>query len=131
MKPFLLILIATLFTIKSHAQTADTTIFTAPVEVMPEYKGGMERLYDRLEHNIRYLYLDRMKDVQGKVWVSLIIEKDGSINEVKMLRGLTTEEDAEILRVVRNLRKWKPGLQDGKPVRVQFTIPIDFKLIKT
>ncbi len=136
MKTFLLILVTAIFSGNLYAQKADTPItdndkiYTTPVEVMPEYKGGIERLYNRLEH-IRYVFFDRMRNIEGKVWVSLIIEKDGSVNDVKMLRGLTEEQDKEVIRVVKNLRKWKPGMHNGKPVRVQYTIPIDFKMIKS
>ncbi|MGZ3757730.1 MAG: energy transducer TonB [Mucilaginibacter sp.] len=138
MKRFLLLFISVIFSTTLYAQqtgvaNADDNgdkIYTSPVEVMPEYKGGMERLYNRLQH-IRYLFLDRMKNIEGKVWVSLVIEKDGSVNDVKMLRGLTEEQDKEVIRVVKNLRRWNPGMQDGKPVRVQYTLPIDFKMIKS
>jgi len=138
MKRFLLLFITAVFSTALYAQqtgaiNADDNadkIYTSPVEVMPEYKGGMERLYNRLQH-IRYVFLDRMKNIEGKVWVSLVIEKDGSVNDVKMLRGLTEEQDKEVIRVVKNLQRWKPGMQDGKPVRVQYTLPIDFKLIKS
>jgi len=136
MKTLLLFLLATVLSCELYAQKPDVSlsnndmIYTSSVEVMPEYKGGMDKLYDRLEHNIRYFFLDRMKEIQGKVWVSLVIEKDGSVNNVKMLRGLTEEEDNEVIRVVKNLRKWKPGMNDGKPVRVQLIIPIDFKIIR-
>jgi protein TonB len=134
----LLLFITAIFSTALYAQqpglvNADDNIdkiYTSPVEVMPEYKGGMERLYTRLQH-IRYLFLDRMKNIEGKVWVSLVIEKDGSVNDVKMLRGLTDEQDKEVIRVVKNLLKWKPGMQDGKPVRVQYTLPIEFKMIKS
>jgi protein TonB len=136
MKTFLLILVTAIFHCNLYAQKIDTQItdndkiYTTPVEVMPEYRGGIERLYNRLQH-IRYLFLDRMKNIEGKVWVSLVIEKDGSVNNVKMLRGLTEEQDKEVIRVVKNLQRWKPGMQDGKPVRVQYTLPIDFKMIKS
>jgi len=132
MKPLLLILVATLFSINLYAQKADTTdkIYTTPVQVMPRYRGGEEGLRFRLEH-IRYLFEDRVKDIQGKVLVMFVVEKDGSLSNIKMIRGLSQEQDKEVLRVVTNLRKWKPGMQDGKPVRVQLAIPIDFKLIKS
>jgi len=132
MKPLLLILIATLFSINSFAQKADSTdkIYTTPVQVMPKYRGGEDGLLFRLEH-IRYLFEDRVKNIEGKVLVLFVVEKDGTISNVKMLHGLTAEQDKEVVRVVTNLRRWKPGMQDGKPVRVQLTIPIDFKIIKS
>lgn len=110
--------------------TDNDKIYTTPVEVMPEYRGGEERLYFRLEH-IRYIFIDRMKNIQGKVLVTFVVEKDGSVSNIKLLQGLTPEQDKEVIRVVHNLRRWKPGLQDGKPVRVQLSIPIDFKMLKS
>jgi protein TonB len=136
MKTLLLILITSVLSIGLYAQkrdiaiTGNDLIYTSPVEVMPEYKGGMEKLYRRLE-NIRYLFFDRMQNIQGKVLVLLVIEKDGSVSNVQIAHGLTAEQDNEVVRVVKNLPRWKPGMQDGKPVRVQFALPIDFKLIKS
>ena len=132
MKLLLLILVATLFSCNLYAQKADTTdkIYTTPVQVMPKYRGGEDGLRFRLEH-IRYLFEDRVKSIEGKVLVAFVVEKDGTITNVKMLHGLSQEQDKEVMRVVNNLRKFKPGMQDGKPVRVQLAIPIDFKLIKS
>jgi TonB family protein len=130
MKPLLLILIATFFCAHTYAQKADTSIFTTPVEIMPQYRGGEESLYFRLQH-IRYIFADRMKNIQGKVLVMFVVEKDGTISNVKMVQGLMPEQDSEVLRVVSNLKKWKPGIHDGKPVRVQLAIPIDFKMVKS
>ncbi|HEY0245488.1 MAG TPA: energy transducer TonB [Mucilaginibacter sp.] len=135
MKTLLLILFLTVFATCLHAQKADTTNYNnndkifATAQIMPEYKGGMDRLYQRLE-NIRYLFVERMKNIEGRVLVSLVIEKDGRVSNVKILHGLTQEQDKEVVRVVKNLRRWKPGMQDGKPVRVRFILPIEFKMIK-
>jgi periplasmic protein TonB len=62
--------------------------------------------------------------------VAFVVEKDGSITNAKMVQGLTDEQDKEVLRVINNLRKWTPGMHEGKPVRVQLLLPIDFKIIK-
>jgi len=124
MKSILIIVIITLFCTTLYAQISDTSIYTSPVQVMPQYKSGEESLYFRLEH-IHYIFADRMKNIQGKVLVSFVVEKDGTVS------GLTPEQDKEVIRVVTNLRKWKPGMQDGKPVRVQLSIPIDFKMIRS
>ena len=124
MKALLVILLVTLFSISVKAQSLNTDDkIVGEAQVMPEYKGGMDRLYERLQ-NIRYLFVERMKNIEGGVLVSLVIEKDGSVSNVKILHGLTENEDKEVVRVIRNLRRWKPGMQDGKPVRVQFLIPI-------
>jgi len=135
MKGVLSMLLIVLLCNLSHGQgreweTDSAKIYTAPVEVMPTYKGGEERLNFRLQH-IRYLFIDRMHNIEGKVLVSFVVERDGSVSNVKMLQGITDEQDKEVIRVVKNLRKWNPGMHGGKPVRVQYTLPIDFKLIKT
>lgn len=113
---------------QSAASTEDDKIYTTPVEIMPRYKGGEEGLYFRLNH-IRYLFIDRMHNVQGKVFVKFVVEKDGKVSNAEMIRGLTAEQDKEVLRVINNLRRFNPGMHNGKPVRVQLSIPIDFKMI--
>jgi protein TonB len=135
MKPILLFLLATVLSCELYAQKPDVSlsnndkIYTSAVEVMPKYKGGEDGLNFRLEH-IRYLFADRVKNIEGEILVAFVIEKDGSISNIKMLKGLTEGQDQEVVRVIKNLRKWKPGMQDGKPVRVQLVIPIDFKIIR-
>ena len=136
MKRFLLIFIAAVFSISLHAQKADTAkyadndkIFTTPVEVMPEFKGGMARFYARLE-NIPYLFLDRMNGREGKTIVILLIEKDGNVSNVRVVHGISEEEDNEVIKAIKRLQRWKPGMQEGKPVRVQYAIPINFQMAK-
>ena len=108
--------------------TNDDHIYTTPVEVMPEYKGGMDRFYNKLA-TIQYLYYARIQNKQGRVMVSLVIEKDGTLSEAKVMNGLVEEQDKEILRVVKNLRHWKPGMHNGQPVRVAYSVPLNFKLV--
>ena len=134
MKRFLLIFIAAVFSISLYAQKTDTTkyagndkIFTTPVEVMPEFKGGMDRFYAYLE-NIPYLFLDRMNGREGKTIVILLIEKDGNVSNVRVVHGISGDEDNEVIRVIKRLKKWKPGMHKGKPVRVQYAIPINFQM---
>ena len=104
----------------------DGAIFTI-VEQMPEFPGGMEALYQFLAANIKY---PGTKDVSvvGKVIVSFVIEKDGTVSDAKVVRKLHPAFDEEALRVVKLMPKWEPGRQDGKPVRVQFNLPINFSL---
>jgi protein TonB len=136
MKKFLFILITTACALNSRAQSPNYTlinttiepIYTTPVEVMPEYKGGMNRFYDRLK-SIQYLYYARMQNKQGKVMVTMVIEKDGSVSNTKIMNGFVEEQDKEILRVVNNLNKWKPGMHNGQPVRVAYNVPLNFKLV--
>lgn len=98
------------------------------VEVMPEFSGGMESLAAFLGDNIKYPENAKQNGVQGTVIVNFIIEKDGSIGDSKIVRGIDNECDEEALRVVKSMPAWTPGYQRGKAVRVSFNLPIRFKL---
>ena len=104
-------------------------IFTV-VEVMPQFPGGDEGRTKFLMNNLKYPAKAIEKGIQGKVFVSFIVEKDGSVGNVKLLRGIDESCDAEAVRVVSAMPKWLPGKQSGQPVRVQFNMPISFKLSK-
>lgn len=92
-------------------------------EISPEPNGGMAGWTKFIQRNLRY----PDTDAQGRVFVSFVVERDGSLTDVKILKGVSPELDAEALRVIRMAPKWKPGMQGGKPVRVQFNIPINFQ----
>lgn len=98
------------------------------VEEMPEFPGGTAKLYEYLQNNLKYPMGARENDIQGKVFVNFVVEKDGSISNVKVLRGIGGGCDEEAVRVVQSLPKFNPGKQRGNPVRVQYTLPIVFKL---
>ncbi len=107
--------------------TSDSIIFIIP-ENMPEYIGGDEARIRFLTNNLRYSQADVAERVQGTVFISFIIDKDGSTSNVKLLRGIGGDCDKEALRVVRLMPKWKPGIFNNKPVRVQFNMPLKFTL---
>jgi TonB family protein len=98
------------------------------VEVMPEYPGGHEALFAYISENIKYPEKAKKEKIQGRVFVSFVVEKSGKVTNVSILRGIGGGCDEESLRVVSEMPIWKPGLQDGKPVRVQFNLPIKFAL---
>ncbi len=98
------------------------------VEVDPEFPGGVEALYKYLAENIKYPEKAKNNKVEGRVYITFVIEKDGSVSDAKVLRSVNEELDAEALRVINAMPKWKPGTQRGVPVRVQYNIPISFKL---
>jgi len=98
------------------------------VETAPEFPGGSLGLMRYLQKNIKYPPLAKEYNIQGKVYVSYMVEKDGSVDSVKVVRGVDKNLDAEAIRVVKSLPKYKPGTQRGKAVRVMFTIPINFTL---
>lgn len=98
------------------------------VEVDPEFPGGEEALYKYLAENIKYPEKAKNNKVEGRVYITFVIEKDGNVSDAKVLRSVNEELDAEALRVINAMPKWKPGMQRGVPVRVQYNIPITFKL---
>ncbi|HSG67464.1 MAG TPA: energy transducer TonB [Bacteroidales bacterium] len=105
----------------------EAPIFTV-VESMPEFLGGMQELYTYLGNNIKYPVMAKESGIQGKVYVTFVVERDGSITDVKVLRGIGGGCDEEAVRVVQSMPKWKPGKQRGKPVRVQYNLPVRFTL---
>jgi TonB family protein len=99
------------------------------VKQMPEFPGGVNALMQYLGSNINYPEQAKKDSIQGKVYVQFIVEKDGKINEVKVLRGIGGGCDEEAVRVIRNMPAWNPGLnEDGEAVRVSFNIPIKYTL---
>jgi protein TonB len=105
----------------------EAPIFTV-VESMPEFPGGMQELYTFLGNNIKYPVMAKESGIQGKVYVTFVVEVDGSITDVRVLRGIGGGCDEEAVRVVQNMPKWTPGKQRGKPVRVQYNLPVRFTL---
>lgn len=100
------------------------------VEDAPEFPGGDKKRIDFLTENIKYPHKALESGVQGTVYVGFVVEKDGSINDAKVLRGIGKGCEEEALRVIRMMPKWEPGAQRSKPVRVQITLPIIFSLDK-
>ena len=97
-------------------------------EEMPEFPGGMQECMKWLGKNINYPAEAKEKGTQGRVIIQFVVEKDGSITEAKVARGVDPLLDAEALRVINSSPKWKPGKQGGQPVRVKYTIPVAFRL---
>lgn len=100
------------------------------VEEMPEFPGGKDSLYKFLGANIVYPNKAKKDGIEGKVYVNFTIEKDGTINKVKVLRSVHPLLDEEAIRVVESFPKWKPGKQKGKTVRVSYNLPLNFVLNK-
>lgn len=97
-------------------------------EQMPEFPGGMKELLKFLQNNLKYPENAMKNNVQGRVIVQFVVEKDGALTEFKVARSVDPDLDAEALRVLQIMPKWKPGMQRGKIVRVKFTVPVSFKL---
>ena len=98
------------------------------VEEMPQFPGGEQKLMEFVAKNIKYPQIARETGIQGRVFVGFVVEPDGSISNVKLLRGIGGGCDEEAMRVIKSLPKWKPGKQRGKAVRVSYQIPVFFKL---
>ena len=111
-----------------NARTTDNSeVFKAPDE-QPEFVGGQTALFNYLSNNVVYPPVAIQNNIQGRVVVSFIIEKDGSVSNVKLEYGVDPLLDAEALRVVKTMPSWNPGKISGKPVRTQFALPITFRL---
>lgn len=105
----------------------ETKIFTT-VEQMPMYPGGDGALLGYLRDNIHYPTVAAENGVQGRVVVGFVVERDGSITDVKILRGVDPSLDREAMRVVKSMPKWTPGKQNGSAVRVKYQVPVSFRL---
>ena len=112
---------------EEEEEVEEQQIFTV-VESMPEFPGGRAALMKYLAQNIKYPPYAKEAGIQGRVFINFVVETDGSITNVKVLRGIGGGCDEEAVRVVENMPKWKPGMQRGKPVRVSFNLPVKFTL---
>ncbi len=108
-------------------EVAEAEIFTV-VETSPSFPGGDEARIRYLTENIKYPQMARESSIQGTVYVTFVVERTGNVSDVRVLRGIGGGCDEEAIRVIKGMPKWSPGKQRGKPVRVQFTMPIKFTL---
>jgi protein TonB len=113
--------------VKAVVEADPNQIFTS-VEQVPEFAGGLEKFGAYLGKNIRYPAVARENNVQGRVICTFVVERDGSLTDIKVVRGIGSGCDEEAIRVLKNSPKWKPGIQNGRPVRVQYSVPISFTL---
>ena len=106
----------------------DEVVFVI-VESMPEFPGGQQALFKYLSENVKYPVIAQENGIQGRVICQFVVNKDGSIVDVEVVRsGGDPSLDKEAVRVIKSMPKWKPGKQRGKPVRVKYTVPVNFKL---
>ena len=133
MKKIFLTLIPLLFILTARAQMTDSSrnsndkVFTS-AERAAEYPGGLEKFYRFLGKTLRYPAAARENNTQGKVLVSMVVEKDGSLSNVKVQRGIGDGCDEEAVRLIKLSSPWKPGIQNSRPVRVMYTVPVSFVL---
>jgi protein TonB len=98
------------------------------VENMPEFPGGQDSLISFLMHTVKYPKEAMSKGIQGRVLAKFIVEKDGQVSTPQVIKSVYPALDEEALRVIRCMPRWKPGKQNGKEVRVFFTLPVTFRL---
>lgn len=98
------------------------------VEQQPEFPGGKSALFDYLKENVNYPEPSRLQEVEGIVIVQFVVNKDGSLTDVKVQKSVSKLLDEEAKRVVKEMPPWKPGRQRGEPVRVRYRVPIKFSL---
>lgn len=100
------------------------------VEQMPEFPGGMPAMIEFLQTNLKYPSDAKKQNVGGRVLVMFVVETDGSISNVRLAKKVFPSLDAEAVRVVKAMPKWNPGKEKGKPVRVNFSLPVVFSVKK-
>jgi len=109
------------------AEEVSTKVFTV-VEQMPSFPGGMGALNSYLHDNVHYPTVAQENGVQGRVVISFVVERDGSISDVQVARSIDPSLDKEAVRVIKSMPKWQPGKQNGSSVRVKYNVPVNFKL---
>jgi protein TonB len=119
--------INTVVAVEPEPEIEDDTPFQV-VEDQPEFPGGTAALMEYLRKNIKYPAVCRENNIQGKVIVTFIVNKDGAIVEPEVIKGVNPSLDKEALRVISTMPNWKPGYQRGKAVRVRYSVPVNFRL---
>ena len=100
----------------------------AGVEVYPQFPGGMTAWAKFIQKNLKYPIMAQDANIQGKVYLSFVVEKDGAITDVSVLRGIGAGCDEEAMRVIKKSPKWKAGQQNNQNVRVRYTMPINYTI---
>ena len=111
-----------------ETETVVEDVIHVSVEIMPEFPGGTAALMKYLSGNIKYPTISQETGSQGKVIVQFVVDKDGTITNPEVVRGVDPYLDKEAVRVISSMPKWKPGVQNGKKVRVKYTVPVMFRL---
>lgn len=115
-------------TYTTEEEEDDDVVFVV-VETMPEFPGGTQAMFRFTSDNLKYPVIAQENGIQGRAICQFVVNKDGSIVEVEVVRSSGDPSlDKEAVRLIKSMPKWKPGRQRGKPVRVKYTVPINFKL---
>lgn len=110
------------------AQEEDTDVVFVVVESMPSFPGGDAALFKYLNDNIKYPVIAQESGIQGRVVCQFVVNRDGSIVDIEVVRSIDKSLDAEAVRVISKMPRWTPGKQRGKTVRVKYTLPVNFRL---
>ncbi|HAG16608.1 MAG TPA: energy transducer TonB [Bacteroidales bacterium] len=113
--------------VKEEEEIEEQQIFLV-VEEMPEFPGGDAKMYEFIGKNIEYPRMAKESGISGRVFVTFVVERDGKVTDVQVIRGIGGGCDEEAIRVIKAMPKWNAGKQRGKPVRVQYRMPIKFTL---
>ena len=115
--------------VEAPVEEEEEEVVFVVVETMPEFPGGQQALFKYLSENVKYTVIAQENGIQGRVICQFVVNKDGSIVEVEVVRsGGDASLDKEAVRVIKSMPKWKPGKQRGKAVRVKYTVPVNFRL---
>ena len=115
--------------VEAPVEEEEEEVVFVVVESMPEFPGGQQALFKYLSENVKYPVIAQENGIQGRVICQFVVNKDGSIVDVEVVRsGGDASLDKEAVRVIKSMPKWKPGKQRGKAVRVKYTVPVNFKL---
>ena len=115
--------------VEAPEEEEEEEVIFVVVESMPEFPGGQQALFKFLSENVKYPVIAQENGIQGRVICQFVVNKDGSIVDVEVVRsGGDPSLDKEAVRVIKSMPKWKPGKQRGKAVRVKYTVPVNFKL---
>ena len=115
--------------VEAPVEEEEEEVVFVVVETMPEFPGGQQALFKYLSENVKYPVIAQENGIQGRVICQFVVNKDGSIVEVEVVRsGGDASLDKEAVRVIKSMPKWKPGKQRGKAVRVKYTVPVNFRL---
>lgn len=131
MRRIIFIVLSILVTLSINAQSEATHVEEKVydvVEEMPQFPGGPSALFEYLSNNLQYPVVAEENGVQGRVIVTFIVEKDGSISNAKVVKVVDPSLDKEAIRLVESMPNWIPGKQNGEPVRVKYTVPVTFRL---
>lgn len=114
--------------VQVKVEEEDTEVVFMVVESMPSFPGGDAALFKYLSDNIKYPVIAQESGIQGRVICQFVVNRDGSIVDIEVVRSVDRSLDAEAVRVIQSMPKWTPGKQRGKTVRVKYTLPVNFRL---